>query len=174
MQVSTSKSRTRNLMSALVVLLVLGTVLAVLRTYAPQEHSFYPKCMLHQWTGLHCPGCGGTRACAALVHGQLWQAIRFNPLLILGGPLIMIGIWIQRRREEAGGPGVPRLIWTLFFVLVVYSIARNLPSPSRSWLAPPDSVSVDRLPTNSPAVSPSSTTARLEIESLAAGLTLCR
>jgi hypothetical protein len=74
---------------------------------------------------------------AAITRGNLWEAIRFNPLLILGGPVILMAIWFQRRRERAGAPGAPRLIWGLFFLLVFYSIARNVPSPTRSWLAPP-------------------------------------
>ncbi|MGI9474593.1 MAG: DUF2752 domain-containing protein [Rubripirellula sp.] len=120
-----------------VVLLAVGGGLAILRTHAPTDASFYPKCMLHQWTGLHCPGCGGTRAMAALSHGHLWEAIRFNPLLIIGGPLIFAVVVNQRRRERLGGKGAPRMIWTLFAILVLYSIARNIPSPTRSPLAPP-------------------------------------
>lgn len=120
-----------------VALLAIVVGLAILRTHAPTDSSFYPKCTLYQWTGLHCPGCGGTRALAALSHGRLWEAIRFNPLLILGGPVIFAVVLNQRRRERLGGKGAPRLIWTLIVILVLYSIARNAPSPTRSILAPP-------------------------------------
>ena len=27
-----------------------------------------PKCLFHEWTGLYCPGCGGTRALYALLQ----------------------------------------------------------------------------------------------------------
>ena len=120
-----------------VALVAVVAALAVLRTHAPTESSFYPKCMLYQWTGLHCPGCGGTRAMAALSHGRIWEAIRFNPLLILGGPIIFAVVLHQRRKERKDGRGAPKMIWILFLVLVVYSLARNIPSPTRSIFAPP-------------------------------------
>jgi hypothetical protein len=78
-----------------------------------------------------------------MIRGNLWEAIRFNPLLILGGPVILVAIGVQRRRERAGAPAAPRLIWGLFAVLVIYSIARNLPSPTRSWLAPPSAATTN-------------------------------
>jgi hypothetical protein len=124
---------------------VLGGVL-VLRTFTPTDSSFYPKCMMYRWTGLHCPGCGSTRAMAALARGQLVEAIRFNPLLILGGPVMLTLILVQRGRERRGAKAKPGLIWCLLAILVLYSVARNLPSPTRSILAPPSA-----MPERSPA-----------------------
>lgn len=116
---------------------VLIAAAMVLRHYPPSEHAFYPKCVLYESTGLHCPGCGGTRAVAALVRGRIANAIQFNPLLIVGLPLIVLWVSVQRRRERDGKPAAPRMIWLLFATLVLFSIARNLPTPSRGWLAPP-------------------------------------
>ena len=129
-------------------LLVAVASLVILRRFEPTDSSFFPKCVLHQWTGLHCPGCGTTRALSALAHGQLWNAMRSNPLLIVGGPIIFALIWFQRKRERSGGLASPRLCWTLFAVVVIYFIARNVPSPDRSWLAPTQAVSPVQLPTN--------------------------
>ncbi len=39
-----------------------------------------PLCALKSWTGIPCPGCGTTRAWAALAHGQLSQGFAWNPL----------------------------------------------------------------------------------------------
>ena len=138
-----SVARTKRILAGLLVAIAVIAGLAVLRAYSPQDYSFYPKCTLYQWTGLHCPGCGGTRAMGSLVRGDLWMAIRFNPLIILGGPFILGVLWILRRRERAGSIGSPRAIWTLFFVVVGFAVARNIPSPTRSWLAPPASESND-------------------------------
>ncbi len=126
------------------LLIVLASVLIwTLRTYQPSTTAWYPKCVFYQATGFHCPGCGGTRAIGALAVGNLPLAIRNNPMLILGVPAMLLLVGLQRRREKAGRLTSPRLAWTLFLILVLYFIARNVPSPTRSWLAPPAAVKAD-------------------------------
>lgn len=53
---------------------------------------------------LPCPTCGATRSLAALARLDLLQAIRFNPLVILGGGVALAAFlfrhkapWIARR-----------------------------------------------------------------------------
>ena len=41
----------------------------------------YP-CMFNKLTGLCCPGCGGTRAARALLHGEILKSIYDYPPLI--------------------------------------------------------------------------------------------
>ena len=43
---------------------------AVVFFFNPSTHGFYPVCLFHKLTGWNCPGCGGTRAAYALLHGQ--------------------------------------------------------------------------------------------------------
>lgn len=43
-----------------------------------------PPCLLHRWTGLPCPTCGGTRAALALVRGDIVAAWGWNPLVTVG------------------------------------------------------------------------------------------
>lgn len=43
-----------------------------------------PKCLLHTWTGIPCPGCGSTRAFRQFLVGHLGAAFVFNPLATLG------------------------------------------------------------------------------------------
>ena len=117
--------------------LVGGTAFWTLRNFEPSAASWYPKCVFHQLTGLHCPGCGATRAMWALVHGDVVLAIRNNAMLVLGIPLLLAVIGIQRRRAWRGGKVSLRFVWTLFAVLMIYCVARNVPSPTASWLAPP-------------------------------------
>lgn len=109
----------------------------VLREYAPTDQSFFPKCVLHQWTGLHCPGCGSTRACHALLHGRWTDAVRFNPMLIIGGPIIAGVLFVKSRRERAGQAVMWRTSVTLATIILIYFVARNVPSPTTSPLAPP-------------------------------------
>ena len=127
----------RKLAAGVVLMTFFIAAILLLRRFDPAEYSFYPKCTLYQATGLHCPGCGATRAVGALAAGRLGDAIRYNPLLILGGPIIAAIIAIKLKREDQGEAS-----WTVFSVCMVvvvisFAIARNVPSPTRSILAPP-------------------------------------
>ncbi|QDS89320.1 hypothetical protein EC9_35190 [Rosistilla ulvae] len=121
--------------AAATVLIVAGGFL--LHHFEPNETSWYPKCPLHEMTGLHCPGCGTTRAVWAILHGDVTTAIRMNPLVVLGSPVVLGLIWRERRRGRTGQRTTATLSWTILVVLIGYFIARNVPSPTRSWFAPP-------------------------------------
>ncbi len=129
------------------VIVICGLLgLVALRLVEPTADSWFPKCTFHQVTGLHCPGCGATRAVRALVMGDIVLAIRNNPLLIIGLPIMLVVIYVQRRRERLGGLAAPKIAITFFVIVVAYFIARNVPSPTRSWLAPVPSRSTDSPP----------------------------
>ncbi len=38
-------------------------------------------CLIFKLFGIYCPGCGGTRAVEALLHGHLLKALWFHPLV---------------------------------------------------------------------------------------------
>lgn len=40
-----------------------------------------PPCLFHQLCGYYCPGCGGTRAFRALLHGHILTAFCFHPFV---------------------------------------------------------------------------------------------
>ena len=127
----------RKLVTGVLLVTFFIAAILLLRRFDPAEYSFYPKCTLYQATGLHCPGCGATRAVGALAAGRLSDAIRYNPLLVLVGPVIAAIVIIKLKREDQSEAS-----WTVFSVSMVvvvisFAIARNLPSPTRSILAPP-------------------------------------
>lgn len=39
-------------------------------------------CMLYRVLGLYCPGCGGTRAVDALLHGHIFESLWYHPLVL--------------------------------------------------------------------------------------------
>lgn len=41
-----------------------------------------PECVFHAATGYYCPGCGGTRAVIALLHGDLLTSWYYHPFVI--------------------------------------------------------------------------------------------
>lgn len=43
---------------------------------------FLPPCLFHTLTGFSCPGCGCTRAAISLLHGDIMQSLRYNPVIL--------------------------------------------------------------------------------------------
>ena len=50
-------------------------------------------CVFDKVLGIYCPGCGGTRALTALVHGRLLEALWYHPLIpylaVVGGGFML-------------------------------------------------------------------------------------
>ncbi len=76
--------------------------LAWLWAVDPTQSLFAPRCLFHDLTGLHCPGCGSTRAAHALLHGRLGEALAFNLVFTLGLPLAALVLGWRRLRRGAG------------------------------------------------------------------------
>lgn len=49
-----------------------------------------PPCIFNVVTGLYCPGCGGTRAVRALIHGHLLRAVWYHPFVVYGVAVYVI------------------------------------------------------------------------------------
>ena len=64
-------------------LFCVGAVFLMLQQLLP--HGLAAKwmvpCMFHAVTGLYCPGCGGTRAVAVLVRGQIGASFLYHPIV---------------------------------------------------------------------------------------------
>lgn len=58
-----------------------------------------PQCLIYHWSGWPCLTCGGTRAGRALIHGNLAEAIAWNPLvtgwIILGVVYLIYAIVVR-------------------------------------------------------------------------------
>lgn len=69
-----------------------GLVLAGLAFWAAAR-GWIPECRFRLLTTVPCPLCGGTRAGLALVHGEVGQALKLNPLavLLLAGAAAWLG-----------------------------------------------------------------------------------
>jgi len=111
--------------------LTVACLLIVLYLFSPDQYPFYPRCLLHSWTGLQCPGCGSLRAAHHLVHGQIGAAFRLNALFVLSlavGLLAGAGLLLKRftGRDYLQILRRPLWIWILAAVLVVFGIGRNV------------------------------------------------
>jgi|688.fasta_scaffold452912_2 hypothetical protein len=101
-------------------------------TYFPPDAYFYVPCLFHLSTGLHCPGCGSTRAVSSFMHGDFIVGLKNNLLIILWGPYLIyrlfLGIfsWIDGKQRVVWSPPTSTIIIFLI-ITITYTILRNLP-----------------------------------------------
>ena len=102
----------------------------VLRRFPPEQYGFYPRCPFYELTGLLCPGCGATRALAALAHGNLADALHWNALVVMLLPVFVVwGAAAYRRAllgEETTWPKLPNLgVAALLAAAAAFTAIRN-------------------------------------------------
>lgn len=98
---------------------------ALLLRFPPTQYGFYPQCPIHHYLGILCPGCGTTRAFAALLHGHLGEALRLNPLTTLSLPLA--AGWAVRARKPLRWPEPPpSILYAGFGLIALFTVVRNL------------------------------------------------
>lgn len=49
----------------------------------------WPPCLFHVLTGYYCPGCGGTRAALALLHGNFFLSLKYHPVVPYAAALFL-------------------------------------------------------------------------------------
>jgi len=100
--------------------------------FNPAAHHFYPVCQFHRLTGWNCPGCGGTRALYALLHGDFSTALRDNALLVAGlAATAARGGWFALNRLRGRPNGdffLTRWLLPLLVAMGVFGVLRNLPA----------------------------------------------
>jgi hypothetical protein len=116
---------------AMAALAVTATVAIVLGCFPPSAYSFYPACPIHAWFGIECPGCGGTRAAAALISGRWAEAVRQNALIVALSPLLLAGAALQAgsalRSNRWRPVQVPLpLAGCLLATAALFTVARNV------------------------------------------------
>ncbi|KAF3464900.1 DUF2752 domain-containing protein [Streptomyces sp. Tu 3180] len=133
-----ARGRAARLAAPAGVLAAVAGALAYVGTVDPNEPGHYPACPLLRLTGLYCPGCGGLRSAHAVVHGDLLTALQANAPAVLGyaGFAVLWTVWVVRavRGKPLRVDPPPVLLWSLGALLLVFTVARNL--PSGGWLHP--------------------------------------
>jgi hypothetical protein len=109
-----------------------GLGLLALAVYPPTRWAFWPRCVMHELTGWHCPGCGLSRAGCALLRGEPAAAFHHHPVFwLLAAPVsayaayhAVYALWHDRVSPlRAPAYAVP----VLAGVFIVAGLLRNLP-----------------------------------------------
>lgn len=123
------------------ILLILLAESRFLYYHSPKEKTWL-ICIIYKLTGYYCPGCGAGRACYSILHGEFYEAFRYNPLLCLLLPWIglyigICGIQWLLTGEETLSRRIP--FWVtgaILGIVIVYGIVRNIDIYPFTLLAP--------------------------------------
>jgi hypothetical protein len=79
---------------------------------------------------VYCPGCGATRALAALTHAHIAEALRYNSFFVILLPMLFayfgFAYWKAIRKRDFSWPVTPS--WALQLLCVsaaLFAILRN-------------------------------------------------
>lgn len=126
------RCRVADVLRAAAPLAAIAFAAAMFLRFPPEQYAqFYPQCPIYSFLHLQCPGCGTTRALAALLHGHVLEALRLNALTTLLMPLAAIYAaicyvqFLQRKPIRLPQPSCSAVYATLA-VAVIFMVSRNL------------------------------------------------
>jgi hypothetical protein len=111
---------------------VLAVAVTILLLFPPAQYSFYPQCPIHEYLHLQCPGCGATRALAALLRGHFVEALHLNAITTLLLPLaaaygILCYYHLLHRKPLRWPQLPPAAIYSTLAIAAIFTLLRNLP-----------------------------------------------
>lgn len=65
------------------------------------RHFEMPACVFSSCLRMYCPGCGGTRAMWALLHGRIWESLWYHPI-VLYTVIVFGGFMLTQGMERLG------------------------------------------------------------------------
>lgn len=111
--------------------LVIGaiSVLAYFKIILPNVK--ISPCVAYSVFGIYCPGCGGTRAVNALLHGEILKSVWYHPIVLYSA--VIFGTFMLTHTLER--IGVPRIkgikfhnwyMYVAIIILVLNVIIKNV------------------------------------------------
>jgi hypothetical protein len=127
-----ARSRAADSLRAAVPPVFVALAAMLLLRFPPERYSFYPGCPVHELLHLECPGCGATRAVAALLHGHFIEAMNLNALVTLLLPFaatygILCYYRLLQGKTFRWPQPPPAIVYAGFTLAAVFTLIRNLP-----------------------------------------------
>lgn len=122
--------------------LIAFTIASVYFYFNNPGTTLYPPCPFLYFTGYYCPGCGSSRAFHQLLHGNIYGALGFNPLMVISIPFIIYLLLSYFEIKLKGRYIAPRVVFSatfygiMFTIIIGYWILRNIPVYPFVLLAP--------------------------------------
>lgn len=91
------------------------------------------KCPIHSILHIYCPGCGLTRMIKSILELNFYQAFRYNPLLFILFPFILVLLidkyinWLKSSKNYLYKRINPKVYNILLIIILIYFILRNIP-----------------------------------------------
>lgn len=115
---------------------LLGFAICFIVCYHIKDIRFYnpngTPCGLKMYFHLYCPGCGGTRAVDAFLHGHFLHSLLLQPLITylflyflsyyIPSLLLLFGI----RKKEINYRIYIYILWGMLALIILFFIGRNL------------------------------------------------
>lgn len=81
-------------------------------------------CIFHLVTGFYCPGCGGTRAVKAFLHGDFAASFRYHPLIVYTALVVVLeaGTWALSKLFHRPGLYIRHYDWFVYLGIAVIFI----------------------------------------------------
>lgn len=103
----------------------------VLRAFPPENYGFYPRCPVYTLFHVRCPGCGITRALAALLRGDVVSAWHWNALAVTALPVGLAYVALtyasRSRSGRADWPTIsPWAIGGMVGLALIFGVVRNI------------------------------------------------
>lgn len=119
--------RTLVIILAIAALMVFGFIYYAVD---PSSSALFPQCGFLTLTGYKCPGCGSQRAIHALLNGDVATAFRYNAMLFIAVPWILLCLFAETQRVRNPRlyarlhPSV--LIWLFLVIVLAWWLLRNI------------------------------------------------
>ena len=120
-----------NKLHILIILLILTIILIL---YSVLFHfGIVIPCVFHELTGLYCPGCGVTRMIFSLLKLDFYQAFRYNILVFLFIPFILVCVidFIIKKLNNKSDylyQNIDDKVWIILLIItLLFGVVRNIP-----------------------------------------------
>ena len=109
-----------------------ATVMIIFFYIDPNVYPIFPKCPFLMVTGLECPGCGSQRSFHQLLHLNIANAFRQNPIVVLYIPYMLLGLYIEYIGGKDKFPRIRKVLYgkeaaiIILISIILFWIGRNI------------------------------------------------